>query len=344
MTRDYCKDWTAIDAIREMVQNALDSNKVCGFAVDAECVTVVTKAATLPNSAFALGESQKATGSIGGYGEGFKIGMLVLTRLGLEPVIATADKLARGKFVKNEFTKLDTFNIELVEMAPFDSGSDIVFECNVGNIDIEELKSKITPFRDKPFKLPATVDILHNEQGKLFVNGLYICEDSKLTFGYNFAPDQITLNRDRNMTGGITWKLGQYFAKLPVKHAELIFNLIEKEAKDISDLSYFLGGNNELKAELARLFFNKYGEGATISKPGTSYVGSSYGVSTGTYASRCYAAVGIKESKKVADPDAPHCVLERFKDSNKKKLRRDVKVDLDKLITRAKSWAKPGLY
>lgn len=342
MTRDYCKDWTAIDAIREMVQNALDSNKNCDFKIAGTTIIVHTPELTLPASAFALGESNKAAGSIGGYGEGFKIGMLVLEREGLQPCITTTGYSAVGTFVNNDFTGLDTFNIEIIDSDFNDQA--ITFSCNVGNIDIEELKSKITPFRDKPFDLPATVDILHNEQGKLFVNGLYICEDDKLTFGYNFAPDQITLNRDRNMTGGITWKLGQYFAKLPVNHAELIFNLIEKEAKDISDLSYFLGSNNELKAELARLFFNKYGEGATISKPGTSYIGSSYGVSTGTYASRCYAAVGIKESKKVADPDAPHCVLERFKDTNKKKLRRDVKVDLDKLITRAKSWTKPGLY
>jgi hypothetical protein len=295
----------------------------------------------LPPSAFALGQSVKAAGSIGGYGEGFKIGMLVLTRLGLEPSIVFADYEATGEFIVQEFTGLETFNIRIEETGITDPI--VRFKCKTTDIDIEELKSKITPFRAEPLDLPTTVDALQGEQGKLFVNGLFICEDSDLTYGYNFAPDQVTLNRDRNMAAGITWQLGQYFAGLTVKHAALIFNLIEREAKDISDLSYFLN-NKALKAELARLFFNKYGEGATISKPGTSYIGGSSGVSTGNYASRCFAKVGIRETTKVADPEAPCEVLKLFIENNKKHLRRDVKVKLAKLVNRSKSWSKGSIY
>ena len=342
MTRDYCKDWSPIDAIREMVQNALDSNEQCEYKIDSNSIVVYTPNLVLPKSSFALGESQKAADSIGGYGEGFKIGMLVLERAGLNPVITTEGYTATGKFVKNDFTGLETFNIEITESDYNDQG--ITFMCSNAGIDLEELRDKLTPFRDKPLDLPASVDVLQSEQGKLFVNGLFVCSASSLTYGYNFAPSHISLNRDRNMTQGVTWRLGQYFAGLGSAQAEKIFNLIEQEAADISDLSYFLSSNHALRAELARLFFNKYGEGATISPPGTTYIGGTSGVSTGAYATRCYRELGISETQKVADPEAPSEVLKCFITNNKKHLRRDVRVKLNKLVNRAKGWKKGDTF
>ena len=34
MSKDYCADWTAIDAIREIVQNALDSGNTCNYFIN----------------------------------------------------------------------------------------------------------------------------------------------------------------------------------------------------------------------------------------------------------------------------------------------------------------------
>ena len=338
MSKDYCADWTATDAIREIVQNALDSGK--DYEAEAgDYVSVTTFNTVLTPKVFSMGVSEKSDNAIGKYGEGFKIAMLVLTRLNCKPVIFTGDYIVSGLFKVHEFTGVETFCLEVSKSMAY--SHDVQFMCSSASLDLEDLKAKVLPFMHKNMELPKTVDVWQDRPGEVFVNGLFVTK-TDLVFGYNFAPSQITLNRDRNMVDGVHWQLAQYYARLHVDKAELIFNLIERDAPDVQDLSYFLQ-NKELKAELARLFFNKYGDGAKISKPGTSYYGGGSSVSVGYSAGRVYGACGIEEAKKAVDPDAPDQVLANWKEANKNKLRRDLRISLDTVITRAKGWKKADI-
>ena len=340
MTRDYCSDWSPIDAIREMVQNASDNNYHSYFCqVDDKRITVTTTNVGLPLNTLMLGQSVKDSGAAGKYGEGYKIGMLVLTRAGLNPKILSGGDLITGSFIKNQFG-LETFNIT-VEDSPMYSDN-ITFVCDTGDIDLEELKHKLPAFTGTNPLRPKFADIWQDKPGCIYVNGLFVTE-TDLVFGYNFSPSKIELNRDRNMVDGVHWQLAAYFNSLGKAHAKTIFNLIERDAPDVRDLSYRLHDKN-LQAELARLFFNKYGEGAKIGKPGGSYYGGSGYISCGTSSARTYSKCGIKEVQKVADPDAPDQVLEIWYEQNKKRLRRDTRESLSKVITRAKGWSKAGIY
>jgi hypothetical protein len=340
MSKDYCSDWTAIDAIREIVQNALDSGKKYECDADKYEIDVITYDTVLTPQVFSMGVSQKdGKNAIGKYGEGFKIVMLVLTRLNLNPVIFTGDLIVKGLFKQHEFTGIETFCLEIhKEQSPT---KDTQFICKGEGIDISELEAKVTPFNKEPMKIPDNINIIQNRPGEVFVNGLYVAKED-LVFGYNFAPNKIKLNRDRNMVDGVHWQLAKYFSDLGVKHAETIFHLIERDAPDVRDLSYYLY-DDKLKAELARLFYNKYGDGAKIAKPGTSYYGGSGNVSVSSSASRVYSKCGVQEAKKVADPDAPDQVLATWLNDNRKKLRRDVRNSLDTVITRSKGWRKADI-
>ncbi len=339
MSRDYCSDWTAIHALREIVQNALDSDKDYDCLASEQGINVLTNNVILSPQVFSMGVSQKnGSDSIGKYGEGFKIAMLVLTRLGLEPKIITGDYNVTGLFRKHEFTGIETFCLDIEERTvPI---KDTQFVCLSEGIDLTELGNKVIPFVDKNMDLPSNIDIWQGRPGEIFVNGLFVAKED-LVFGYNFNPSKIKLNRDRDMVSGVHWQLAEYFANLGVKKAELIFDLIERDAPDIKDLSYRL--YNDLKAELARLFYNRYGEGAKIARPGTSYIGSSRGISCSSSASSIYSKCGVKEAKKVIDVDAPNEVLNTWLEQNKKKLRRDVRDSLDTVITRAKGWRKADI-
>ena len=335
MSADYCSDWTAIDAIREMVQNAIDSGADFSCEILQNTIRVTTYNRTLPLSSLMLGQSVKAEGSIGKYGEGYKIGMLVLTRDKLLPTITIKDYCIGGLLSSNAF-HISTFKLKIIESQ--NDVQDIVFECRIGDIDVEELAHKIPYFTaDHPEK-PKTVDIWQDRPGEIYVNGLFVTK-SDLVFGYNFAPSNIELNRDRNMVGGIYWQLAIFYVSLGVSKAELIFNLVERDAPDVQDLSYMLH-SDELKAELVRLFYNKYGGGAKISKPGTSYFGGYGVISTGHAASRVYEKCGIPEAKKVQDPLDPCAILSDWREQNKSKMRRDLKVSFDQIITRSKGWSK----
>lgn len=335
MSAEYCSDWSPIDAIREMVQNAIDSGEKYECSIENNVIKVTTYNTELPLETLMLGYSIKSENAIGKYGEGYKIGMLVLSREGLNPTINTRDTLISGAFIENELG-VDTFNLVIGDHT--DRNDNIEFICSIGDICLDELRSKIPAFAGEELKLPTSVDIWQHRPGEIFVNGLWVT-NSDLVFGYNFSPGRINLNRDRNMVDGVYWQLAGFYAELGVDYAEIIFNLIEQDAPDVSDLAYRLH-DTKLKAELARLFYNKYGEGAKIAKPGTSYYGGGFNISVSSNASMVYSHCGIEEAKKTIDPDSPEQVLIEWMKENKSKLRRDVRVSLEKLIIRAKGWNK----
>jgi hypothetical protein len=335
MTKDYRSHWSIYDAVREMVQNAVDSGYEFECSIDYNYICVTTRGTTLDLATLALGESNKpGSESIGRYGEGYKIGMLILARSGNDPQIVSDGKMFQGYFSQSPLG-LETFKIQVTE---YGAGlRKIAFRCSTKGFDIKELKRRIPYFTETPLATPASVNILEDRPGEIFVNGLYVCSKA-LTFGYNFHPSNISLNTDRNMVEGVNWQLGQFYGSLGIDKAELIFNLIENDANDVVDLSYWLSNNNKLKAELARLFYLKYGTDTKISTPGNYY--SSSAVSTSTNAGRVYIACGISEAPKKPSPDAPHVVLEEFICANKKHLRRDVRRNLAKLVERSKGWRK----
>ena len=340
MTADYCKDWSAIDALREIVQNALDSNNPYECRITHDKVTVTSRHMTLAPKDFSLGASTKHKGCIGKYGEGFKIAMLVLTREGLRPHIHSGFAKVQGAFYENDFTKQHTFNLIITEDHE-DFADGVYFTCDSTNIDIGLLKERVTPFSEHPLpKVRNKAEILYTRPGKLYVNGLFVCEDSSLSLGYNFSPGSIELNRDRNMVDGLFPTLGKYYANLPDTHAETIFNLVENEASDVGYLQCYIPCNNELKAELARLFYNKYSDGATIAKPGGYYCGSSGGVSMGHAARSVYRQCGVKDTVEAISPESPLGIINSFVTTNKKRMRRDLRTAFDVLANQAKAWKK----
>ena len=164
MSKDYCSDWTAVDAIREIAQNALDSGKKYECAADEHEIDVITYGTVLTPQVFSMGVSQKdGKNAIGKYGEGFKIAMLVLTRLELNPVIFTGDLLVKGLFRKHEFTGIETFCLEIHEEQSLTN--DTQFICKGTGINIKELESKVTPFAKKPMNIPSNIDIIQSRPG-----------------------------------------------------------------------------------------------------------------------------------------------------------------------------------
>lgn len=339
MTKEYRSHWSAYDAIREMVQNASDAAHNYKCEISSKRI-IVENDGSIPLETLMLGESQKSSDSVGRYGEGYKIGMMILAREGLNPSIWSGKYKFTGSFEKNDLG-IETFGINVEETV---YTNETMFACYKEDLDIDELKRRIPAF-DKPLVNPGKhsgVTVLADRPGQIYVNGLWVCE-AKLTHGYNFHPNHIELNTDRNMVSGVHWQLAKFYGECDEQWAEHIFKLLESDANDVADLSYHLY-NPKLKAELARLFYNKYGDGAKIARPGTTYMGGHSYVSTSSSASRVYSTCGIEEGTKKVDPEAPHAILESFVSKHRSKLRRDVRKEAMAIIERAKGWRKPNLF
>lgn len=344
MTKDYRKEWGLIDAVRELVQNCLDNKdqrSEFNLSVDGR-LTIITKNFELPMKYFALGQSFKAENSIGGFGEGFKIALMILAREDCRTHVLNGTKVIWPTFERCDTLELDLFTLTFedhidVNHEPVDNKS-LCFQADLPAELIPELKEKVNVFSDNILPLPNTVDILEEYPGQVFVNGLWVCREAKFKYGYNFSPSKIRLGCDRQIASahGMAWETSQVWAgKVTPSNADDVLNMMTEGDLDVKDIQYFI---SKSKARLiTEAFVRRFGH-VTIKQMGS---GLSYGMSVGgslysTMKQSGYANV----TNTWAEKNTPHSILTQFLETNKSKIRRDVRLKFDPLLEQAKGWKK----
>lgn len=204
---NYVSNWGIKEAIREILQNAIDSDskgfkKVISYDEQREMLTIQNEGARLSKSSLVLGFSNKSDidGMIGKFGEGYKLALVVLLRKGLGVDIYNGNEIWTPSFKKSEKYETQILNIDIEDNEhPIDAVEFTIYgvnktlyeslldyfpciEDNFGEI-VESNNGQI--LLDKRFK------------GKMFVEGLYIQKDDNFAYGYNFNSNAVELDRDR---------------------------------------------------------------------------------------------------------------------------------------------------
>ena len=329
MTRNYRKEWGQVEAVRELVQNCLD-NPQCHSeysvqhspSIHGDVVSICTEGFVLPMTAFALGESQKTTENpIGGFGEGFKLALMVLTREGMNPVVEFGDRKATCAFEYDDALEQDVFTITFDQRLAYNHKTEFVFNCT------ENLADKISVF-DPNTEISSTlssgVQLLPNHPGQVFVNGLFVCEEKRFVYGYNFAPSSISLGCDRQIANplGLAWETGQHWAE----HGEpgQILDMILDEALDVAEISYHMDvERSDMVAEEFTRRFNT----STVTDSQSSYHGY-YTASSSLYR---ILDRSTKVSTKPSDSPTKKKLLS-FYEAEKKHMRRHARLAFLKLL------------
>lgn len=208
--KDYVEDWGIAEGIREIVQNAVD----CGeFNIDFNdnILTITTIGQYLTIDKLALGKSSKRNDDtkIGKYGEGLKLAFLVLVRNGIDIEVQNGTDIWHPCLQQSKTFNCETLHIEILENTLINNGSCpqvIIKLMGLDNKDIEELCENNLVLRDEilgndDLDLIETSygQIIKNKDyaGKVFVEGLFIQEDSNVIFGFNFKSEYVKLDRDR---------------------------------------------------------------------------------------------------------------------------------------------------
>ncbi len=208
ISENYVHNWGKEEAIRELMQNAIDSEtdgNELNISYTGGTLTITNFGVNLTPSSLVLGNTEKKDGNyIGKFGEGMKLAVLVLLREGLKIEILTNGEKWVPEFRESKIFGVDTlhFDIESVENA----NSEITIKIEGLDFDtFTDIRSRsIAMLNAMGHSIGKTIkseygDILMNTdyKGMMFVNGLYIQKDTTFKYGYNFKSEYVKLDRDR---------------------------------------------------------------------------------------------------------------------------------------------------
>lgn len=268
ITSSYIRDWSLLDALREFGANALDAETRTGnkaiITYDAARKRLLFKNAgvTVSRDALLLGGTENANrnDTIGTYGEGMKMGFLVVARLGLSivvrngteekwvPTISFSEKWS-AKVLQLDVTKavrqVASFEIEImgIEMETWEA--------------LKGLFLRLQPATNS-IALPSGNLLADSELvGKVFCRGVFVMSRANFSYGYDF--NNLTLNRDRKFTESIDAHMTKLWDELILQNPEKLdelYALLDRVTAEGSSMKY--GVSHDVSARLAKTFREKF--------------------------------------------------------------------------------------
>ena len=255
---NYVESWGEQEAVRELIQNALDHGD-WSFKISGDNLHICSRGAVLSKSSLLLGYSDKKEGSIGKFGEGYKLALLVLTRLGYKVKINNyalkEEWVPRLKQSRKFESKILAIDVSKKYFSKVEHSLEIVTEDIVPKLDF----TKILWMYDNLCAVKALaitteygeVLTLPEFKGRIYVKGLWVCDIKDLQYGYSFNPEYISLDRDRRVldTFGLLWLTSKIWANLP-EHYKEIKEMVKSNAKDIKYLASFSDTYSDIKSKV----------------------------------------------------------------------------------------------
>ena len=255
----YCDDWSVQDAIREIIQNCLDDKSTFQYHMEGDELHLTSLGVQLPLKTLLLGNSTKANDSsaVGGFGEGYKIALLVLLREGYEVIIQNGSKLWNPVF---EYC--DQYDSDMLYIYEDDifGNDDLTFIIKgLCEEDLEEVQNRCLYLKEDLGEVleGSTGRIILGTSGKLYVGGLYV-SDTNLHYSYDFNPDVLKLNRDRKAVN--SWDLEYETSRLwnNVSTPETVADMVHRQCPDVRLVT--CTKTPSLPSSCYNTYVEKYGE------------------------------------------------------------------------------------
>lgn len=254
-------NWGLWEAVREILQGAIDSGSSYDMMYDADRQTIrIVNDGKLSKASLLIGYSTKRGDSskIGQHGEGYKLAAAVLLREKKPFSIYNDGEVWNFSVRPSRWFKADIVQVSIASWFIKETGT-ILWE--VGNItpeEYEQVKEKVQVKGD--IEVSPHGYILLDKPGQIFAGGLFVCHNKKLSYGYNFHPGVLSLQRDRNIVSDfdIFWLTSKCWVGQPD-----LAVLMRDDVADVVYASSQYNKNIQSASEIAYdLFRTDYGKDA----------------------------------------------------------------------------------
>ena len=256
----YVPDWGIVEAFRELYQNAIDNETInpenkasFSFVQEDEktgTVRITNKTSVLTKESLLLGSTTKANdeNTIGKHGEGYKIAFMVLLRNGKKIKVynSSAKEMWEVRIVKSRKYNGQLVTTVFVQKdAVWKKKTDDNLTIEVSGITPEEYAEVVDKnlhlHEYKSVAVGEYGEILldESEAGRVYVEGLYVCESKGFKYGYNLKASRINLDRDRKLVDSfhLEWETSGMWVKLSSENAEYkesFAQLVSEHTRDVS--------------------------------------------------------------------------------------------------------------
>ena len=275
----YVDHWGLWEGVREVMQNAKDAevehnaSLMVYFRKETGTLFIVNEGCTLPYEAMLMGHSTKRhrTDLIGKIGEGFNLGILALLRKGLTVKIRSGSEVWIPSIQRSE-----TFNAQVlcfsIDKGRKEMNRVAVEIARISEGDWLELERRFL-FLKRPLENESITtysgDLLLGPQhkGKLFAKGIYVADDPKVKYGYNFANAQ--LDRDRKMIEqyNLQYHMQEIWRNATATRPDLFEafgEMLDEQAADMAGVNEWNAKSlpEALRNQIVAKFHERYGDNA----------------------------------------------------------------------------------
>ena len=346
LAREYIAAWGVVEAVRELLQNAIDSASDFNCSHINGTLRITSADSTLPVKSLLLGSTTKANDerAVGSFGEGYKLAMLVLTRMDHKVTIYNGDVVWSPEFRISKSFGAETLHVIETSRPPYQADS-LVFQIEgISDSQYKEIRNSclwLWSEEDVGERINTKYgDILPNLPGNIYVNGLFVC-NLDLMYGYDVKPEHLNLERDRQTVNTFDVKFLAKNMWFETGQFDKIAELIDTKCPDLQYANY---STPELvkAACYKRFMMNNPGHIAVSSqaefdkciKSGmtkTVYVND-------TYHSVLTSSVEYKSSYVERAIQTPGQELDAWFKDNRNNMRKDALVSFKALVNKASHW------
>lgn len=344
LSKNYVRHWGFEEAIRELIQNALDCESPFEFEFSGDKLLIHSRFSSLKPNSLLLGQTSKSEDkdAIGSFGEGYKIALLVLLREGLKVRIRNNDRDWIPFFQRNEVYDAEVLCIRDERASRKNEG--LTFEVSgLSPANIEAIRKNCLLMQNNVGEVIDTKygQILRERPGRLYVGNLYVCQ-TELKYGYNVKPEHLRLERDRQTVSNFDLQWLTKDMWFDSERYDEVSALIEEGEKDVE---YAQHGSPELvKDACYRRFRMKHPNGIVaknqeeleqlVDRGLTNVV-----IVRDTYAQVVRQSSGYRSTAgSLVAVKTPEQQLEEFFEKHRGLMRRVAIVNFKKLLTASKGW------